>query len=52
MMTIFCNEEFRPGSSIRFGWEVNIKSIQEDEFLVRCVGSLNSEVKLSIPDVF
>ena len=36
-----CNEEFRPGFITRVGWDVNIKSMQEDEFLVRCVGSLN-----------
>ena len=45
-----CNEEFRPGFITRVGWDVNIKSIQEDEFLVRCVGSLNWKVKSTIPD--
>ena len=45
-----CNEEFRPGFITRVGWDVNIKSTQEDEFLVRCVGSLNWKVKSTIPD--
>ena len=40
MMASSCNKECTP--DIKFDCKVNIKSIQEDEFLVRCVGSLIS----------
>ena len=50
-----CNEECTPDSITKFGCEVKIKSIQEDEFLVWCVGSLISCCSLNwevMPSIF
>ena len=39
---VMCNEECTPESITKFGCEANIKWMQEDQFLVWCVGSLIS----------
>ena len=38
-VTIECKEACRPGSGTIFGWDVNIKSMQDFEFLGVCVDS-------------
>ena len=40
MMTIGCSEKCTPGSVIKLGCDVNIRSIQDDEVFVMCVGAL------------
>ena len=35
-----CREEWTPGSITSFGWDVNVKSMHEEEFALRWMGSL------------
>ena len=46
MMTVWCSEECALEAVIKFGWDVNISSIRDNEEFDMCVGSLIILAKL------